>query len=69
MPFMPLVSEFHPLYLYETIILGLTNQFWDHFPQVTSIYEPQHDDASVCGPVLVSLLPTTTHAGFWATAR
>ena len=42
---------------------------WDHFPQVASIYEPQHDVASVCRPVLVSLFPTATHVGFWATSH
>ena len=67
MLFMPLVSEFYPLSPYETIVSCLKNKFWERFLEVTLIYEPQHGDASVYGTVLVSISPTTIHAGFWAT--
>ena len=69
MPFTPLVSEFHPLFSYETIVSCLTSNFHYHFLKVTLIYEPHHGDASVCKLVLTSHLPTATHAGSWATAR
>ena len=69
MSFMPLVLEFHPLSPYETIVSCLTNKFWDCFREVTSIYEPQHGDASVCVSVLASHLPTATHTGSRASAH
>ena len=68
-PLTPLGSNFHPLYFYETIISCLTSNFWDQFPEVTSIYEPHHGDTSVFGPVLASCFPFTTHAGSRAIAH
>ena len=54
---------------YETIVSCLINQFRDHFPPATSIYDPWHADASVYGPVLVSHFPTATHAIVRGTAH